>query len=121
MLRVTFHAALGEASLQARAIYFRFCADATLRGPDNALAATRVDDCWLIGQRRFRQLDCAGPVYVRVRTTASATPICMGPYKLVTAAAGLMYADEVPLALHMPGWNGGRDACHEVSLLSGGT
>ena len=117
MLILTFHAALGDSAIQSRATYFRLCADATLRGPDNALAATRFNDCWRVGQRLFRQMDCAGPVLLRVKRTPSAEPISMGPYKLVRSSGGLMYGDDVCLSLHTPGWNGKLDACHEVSLL----
>jgi hypothetical protein len=117
MLRLTFHAALGDLAVQSRATYFRFCADATLRGPDNSLAATRVDGFWRIGQRLFRQMDCLGPVLLRVRRTPSAVPISMGPYNVVRAADGLMYGDDVCLSLRTPGWDSGLDACHEVSLL----
>lgn len=117
MIRLTFHASLGEGVLQSRATFFRFCADATLRGPDNSLAATRVDDCWRIGQRLFREWNCIGPVLVRVRKTPAAVPISMGPYRLLRAAHGVLYGDEVCLSLRMPGWSDGVDACHEVALL----
>jgi hypothetical protein len=117
MLRLTFYASLGQHAAQARARSFRLCADATLRGHDNSLTATRVDGAWLLGRRSYRHFDCAGPVLLIVRRSASDPPISMGPFRLVRAGAALIWGDDELLSLHVPGWCAGRDAVHEVSLV----
>lgn len=119
MLRLTFYASLGQHAAQTRARSFRLCADATLRGHDNSLAATRVGGSWRVGGRSFRQFECAGPVRLIVRRTASDRPISMGPFRLVRAGAALIWGDDQLLSLRVPGWPAGRDAVYEVSLVDG--
>ena len=119
MLRMTFRTVPGESIVHTRACCYRFCADGTLRGEDNFIAATRVDDCWRLGQRLFRELECAGPVFLRARKTPSASPVGLGPYNLLRTAAGAVYADEIRLGICLPTLHRDpADSWHEVSLLT---
>jgi len=47
-------------------MYFRICADATLRGSDNAIAARYSERLWQLGPRQYRSFECSGPVFLRV-------------------------------------------------------
>lgn len=117
MLRLTFSAALGQDAVQTRAKGFRLCADSTLRGNDNSLAATRINGFWFIGQRLFRQFECDGPVLLIVRKNVSDPPIPLGPFDRIRAGAALIWGDEELLWARVPGWSAGRDSIHEVSLI----
>jgi hypothetical protein len=118
MLRLTFRTVLGESLVHTRAPCFRFCADGTLRAEDNFIAATRVDDCWRLGHRLFRELECAGPVFLRARKAPGTNPVALGPFNLVRTAGGLVYADEVRLDICLPTLHRDpADSWHEVSLL----
>jgi hypothetical protein len=119
MLRMTFRTVLGETLAHTRAFCFRFCADGTLRAEDNFVAATRVDDCWRLGHRLFRELECAGPVFLRARKTPGTAPVGLGPFNLVRTAGGLVYADDVCLDIRLPTLHRDPvDAWHEVALLT---
>jgi hypothetical protein len=117
VLRLTFHAFQGEHAVQARARSFRLCADATLRGHDNSLAATRVDGVWRLARRSFKWFDCAGPVFLIVRRTALDPPLSIGPFKLVRAGAALLWGDEELLWPRVPGWADGGGSFREVSFV----
>jgi hypothetical protein len=104
--------------VQARAIGFRLCADATLRAQDNSLTATRAGGSWLVGGRPFRQFDCGGPVMLLVRRVPAARPVKLGPFRLVRAGAALIWGDDQLLSLRVPGWGADRDAVYEVSLVA---
>jgi hypothetical protein len=118
MITLTFRSALGESQMQTRAAYFRFCADGTLRANGNSVAATREDDCWRLGQRLFRELECSGPVYVRARRTADAAPVRLGPYSVLRTAAGLVYGDDACLDVRLPTVNREpAQSWYEVALL----
>jgi hypothetical protein len=118
MITLTFRSALGESQVQTRASYFRFCADGTIRANGNSVAATRVNDCWRLGQRLFRELECTGPVYLRARRTADSASVGYGPYSLVRTAAGLVYGDDECLEVRLPALH--REPAYswyEVALL----
>jgi hypothetical protein len=118
MLTLSFPVGPGETPVQSRAHCFRFCADGTLRGGDNSIAATRVNDEWRLGQRLFRELQCGGPVVIRARKTATANATCYGPFDLVRAVAGLLTADDAGLGIYLPTWESSTaDSWHEVVLL----
>ncbi len=119
MLRLTFRTVLGETLVHTRACCFRFCADGTLRAEDNFVAATRVDDCWQLGHRLFRELECAGPVFLRARKSRGTAPVGLGPFNLVRTAGGLVYADDVCLDIRLPTLHRDPiDSWHEVALLT---
>jgi len=120
MLRLTFRALHGEAAMVlTRAAYFRICEDATLRGPDNTVAAVYADRCWLLGSRRFRSFDCEGPVYLRVKDTAGSIAQS-GPYDFVRAAEGALYTQDICLGTYFPGLEplSSQDHWREIALLS---
>jgi len=108
----------GETMVYSRAHCFRFCADGTLRGGDNSIAAIRVNDSWRLGQRLYRELQCGGPVLARARKTATAKPAHFGPFELLRSAAGLLSADNAGLEIYLPTWERSiADAWYEVMLL----
>ena len=118
MLKLTFRTVLGESLVHTRAFCFRFCADGTLRAEGNFVAATREDDCWRLGQRLFRELECAGPVYLRARKSPGTAFVKLGPFNLIRTAGGLVYADDVCLDVRLPTLHRDpADSWHEVSLL----
>jgi hypothetical protein len=118
MLKLTFRTVPGESLVHTRASCFRFCADGTLRAEGNYVAATRVDDCWRLGQRLFREFECAGPVYMRARKTPDAAPVGLGPFNLIRTAGGHVYADDVCLDVRLPTLHRDpADSWHEVALL----
>ena len=104
--------------MQARAIGFRLCADATLRAQDNSLTATRAGGSWLVGRRSYRRFDCGGPVMLVVRNGVAGRGKRLGPFRLVRAGAALIWGDDELLSLRMPGWGAGREAAYEVSLVA---
>jgi hypothetical protein len=118
VLTLTFHPTSGDLPAQTRAIYFRFCADGTLRGADNAIAAVYTDNRWRLGQRWFRELECAGPVWLRCRE-AEGRAFVKGPYSSVRTVNGQLFVDDVELPMDIPGWrNRADEAPSELSLLS---
>ena len=78
MITLTFRALNGESVMLVRGAYFRICADGTLRGPDNAVAASYTNGLWQLGKRRHRTLECREAVYLRV-TTSDGQRECIGP------------------------------------------
>lgn len=118
LLTLTLRAVYGDSLVQLRAASFRFCADGTIRANGNSLAATRVDDCWRLGQRLFRDFECVGPVYLRARRTAAVASQAFGPFALVRTAGALVYGDEACLDVKLPNPHHERaETWHEVSLL----
>jgi hypothetical protein len=110
------------ATVLARAAYFRICEDATLRGPDNTVAAVYTAHFWLFGHRRFRSFDCDGPVYLRVRS-GTGSLAQTGPYDFLRAAEGALYTQDTCLGVYLPGADPRAFADHwrEITLLSSAT
>jgi hypothetical protein len=101
------------------ASFLRFCADGTLRGPDNYVVARCVDGTWHVGGRAHREIECEGPVRVRVRSGASATPVHLGPFRQLRTINGVLHGDDTCLNVLMPGRNAAEaTTCHELTLLS---
>ncbi|MDE2447744.1 MAG: hypothetical protein KGO22_02155 [Gammaproteobacteria bacterium] len=88
MITLTFRALNGESLMLVRGAYFRICADGTLRGPDNAVAASYTNGLWQLGRRRHRTLECREAVYIRV-TTSDGQRECIGPYEYLKVAGGI--------------------------------
>jgi hypothetical protein len=65
LITLTFRPLHGESPTLVRGLYFRICADGTLRGPDNAIAASYAGNRWRLGLRAFRSFECATPLYLR--------------------------------------------------------
>ncbi len=118
MLRLSFRSPIGEAPTRTAAAFFRFCADGTLRGPENYVVARCVGGTWTMGGRSHRELDCEGPVKLRVLMGALDAPLLLGPFTQVRSAAGMLYGDERCLNVYLPGRNPATQAgCHELTML----
>jgi hypothetical protein len=101
------------------AAYVRFCADGSLRGPDNYLIARCVEGLWHVAGRVHRELECEGPVRVRVVSRANAAPTHLGPYRQLRTVNGVLHGDDACLNMLMPGRNAAEArSCHELTLLS---
>lgn len=118
MLVLNFPEMPGGALVHSRSHCFRFCADGTLRGADNAVAAVHTQGAWRLGQRLLRDIECTGPVLVRARRTRTSLVTRCGPFDQLNIAEGLLHADGVCLPLVLPDW--GRtagDGWYELMLL----
>jgi len=121
MIRLNFRSVKGDAPTLTVATFFRFCADGTLRGPDNYLVARCVEGCWQVSGRIHRELDCEGPVRVRLTVGEHEPPVHLGPFAHLRTAGGMLYGDDACLNILMPGRSTqGAGACHELTLLSEG-
>jgi hypothetical protein len=119
VITLKFRAVGTESPVLARAVYFRICSDATLRGPDNSVAAIYENRHWLVGQRRFRSFDCDGPVYLRTRTDEGSL-VRTGPYSFLRESEGAFYAAlDASLGIYVPGAepDGSRVHWREIALL----
>lgn len=112
----------GDSPTLVRGMHFRICADATLRGPDNAIAAHYSTRLWLLGQRPYRAFECSGPVYLRV-TNSDGSRAHLGPYSFIKAADGGIYTENSCLGLHATRAEAGfsPDVWREIALLSDAT
>ena len=119
MITLTFRALDGESVMLVRGAYFRICADATLRGPDNAVAASYTNGFWQLGRRRHRTLECREAVYLRV-TTSDGQRECIGPYESLKVAGGDIFSNNIYLGAHSRGepYLSETDIWREVALLS---
>jgi hypothetical protein len=120
LLRLNFRSMRGDVATPAVAACFRFCSDGTLRAPDNYIVGTRSHGSWKIGGRQHREIDCEGPVRVRMRLTARSAPVFFGPFAELHSVGGVLYGDNTCLDLHIPAAEHGPDLqCHELTLLAG--
>ena len=119
MITLTFRPLQGEVATLARGAYFRICADGTLRGPDNEVAARYADRRWQLGQRHYREFECSGNIFLRV-TDHEDQLERLGPYDYVRAAEGALFSRHVRLGTHSPGTSHEVATYHwrEVALLS---
>lgn len=102
-----------------RGAYFRICADGTLRGPDNAVAASYTNGLWQLGGRRHRTLECREAVYLRV-TTSDGQRECIGPYEGLRVTGGAIFSNDTYLGAHTRGESYLPEAAiwREIALLS---
>ena len=109
----------GDSPILVRGMHFRICADATLRGPDNAIAAHYSKRAWLLGSRQYRAFECSGPVYLRVRNSVGRRGH-LGPYTFIKAADGAIYSADNCLGLHPTQSEAGLspDVWCEIAFLS---
>jgi hypothetical protein len=78
-----------------------------------------VDGCWQVSGRMHREIDCEGPVRLRVFMGAQGAPLQLGPFEHLRTAAGMLYGDDSCLNIFVPGRNPGSvDTCRELTLLS---
>ena len=102
MITLTFRAMSGESVTHVRGAYFRICADGTLRGPDNDVAASYTDGQWQLGRGRHRVLECREAVYLRV-TTSDGQRECIGPYGDLKVTGGEIFSNDTYLGAHSAG------------------
>lgn len=118
LLRLNFHAGQGDAPTLILATFVRFCSDGSLRGPDNYVVAQSADGLWKLGGRLHRELDCEGPVRVRIVSRAGESAIQHGPFTHLRTIGGVLHADDSCLHVCMPGRSSETAAkCHEISFL----
>jgi hypothetical protein len=119
VLRLTFQAWKGDAPTLVLAPFVRFCPDGTLRGPDNFLVAKCVDGLWHLGGRAHRDLDCEGPVRVRITAREREAPVHHGPFQHVRTVNGVLHGDDASMNVRVPGRiDDGAASCHELAFLS---
>ena len=117
-MRVSFHAGPGDSPTLMLASFVRFCADGSLRGPDNYVVARCIDGLWQVGGRAHRELDCKGPVRVRITPRPGEVPVHHGPFQNLRTVDGVLHADDSSLHVRMPGRGEGVDPrCHEIAFL----
>jgi hypothetical protein len=114
VLRLNFRSLKSDSPTLITALFVRFCADGTVRGPDNYVVARRVDGAWHISGKMHRELDCEGPL--RLRVSAGRASSQLGPFRHVRASSGILYADETRLDVRLPGTETG--ASDELTMLS---
>jgi len=119
VITLTFRPLSGESVILVRGVYFRICADGTLRGPDNAVTASYTDGFWQLGRRQNRILECREPVYLRV-TTSDGQRDCIGPYECLKVTGGAIFSNDTYLGAHTRGdsYLPQSDIWQEVALLS---
>jgi hypothetical protein len=118
LLRVSFYAGKADTPTLMLASFVRFCADGCLRGPDNYVVARCVEGLWQVGGRAHRELDCEGPVRVRITPRPGAAPVHHGPFKQLRTIDGVLHADDACLNVSMPGRIGTDSTpCHEIAFL----
>ena len=112
----------GESPVLVRGMHFRICTDATLRGPDNAIAASYSKGLWRLGQRQHRAFECSGPIFLRV-TNSDGSRSLLGPYNFIKAAEGAIFTQDSCLGIHASRTEGSLspDVWREIALLSDGT
>ncbi len=120
MITLTFRPLHGEAPALVRGVYFRICADGTLRGPDNAVAANYAERRWQLGPRPFLHFECTGPIYLRV-TDHEDRREHLGPFEFLRAAEGAIFSNQACLGIHAPGGalESTTSRWREVTLLAG--
>lgn len=118
LLRLNFHAGQGDPPTLMLARFVRFCADGSLRGPDNYVIAHCSEGCWQVGGRSHRELDCEGPVRVRIISSPGEPAIHHGPFRQLRTIGGVLHGDDCSLQVCMPGRVSQFAAqCHEISFI----
>jgi hypothetical protein len=102
LITLTFRPVHGESQVLVRGAYFRICADGTLRGPDNAVAASYTNGFWQLAQRQHRSFECDQPVCLRVRADGRHERI--GPYECVKASGGAIFTRDTCIGVYSTGW-----------------
>jgi hypothetical protein len=121
MLRLNFRTGKGESPKLILTSFVRFCADGTLRGPENYLVARCAESGWWVGGVLHRELECEGPVRLRVTAGAGGSFVHFGPFSLVRTAGGEFYGDETRLNIPIPGSSPEVARLgHELTMLSEG-
>jgi hypothetical protein len=121
LITLTFRPVHGELPVLVRGMHFRICADATLRGPDNAVAASYSKGLWRLGSRPHRAFESSGPIYLRI-TNSDGSRSHLGPYNFIKAAEGAIFTQDRCLGIHAsrPDTEVTPDVWREIALLSDG-
>ncbi len=115
---MNFHGGLGDPPALMLATFVRFCADGCLRGPDNYVVAQCAEGLWQFGGRAHRELECEGPVRVRITARRGGPSTEHGPFRHLRTVAGVLHGDDCCLHVCMPGRASEFAArCHEISFL----
>lgn len=119
MLRVIFNAGPDSPRTVLAATFLRFCADGSVRGPDNCVVARCVDGLWRIREREHRELGCEGAAIVRITLRPGEPPTLHGPFQQLRTVAGVLHDAGTCLGVCLPGrTNVLAVGCHEITLLS---
>ncbi len=105
MLRLNFQSLRGDSPTLMIASCVRFSADGTMRGPDNFVIAKCIDGSWQVGGRLHRELNCEGPVQVRLMLAHLREPRVLGPFREVHTRGGMLYGDDTCLNFSLPARN----------------
>ncbi len=120
MITLSFRPLQNGSAILVRGAHFRICADGTLRGPDNTVAARYLDSLWYLGHKRHGSFDCTGPILLRI-THLHGQREYIGPYDSVRATNGTIVGDDGCLGVHAVRDGQGSampDVWQEVSFLS---
>jgi hypothetical protein len=118
LLRVNFLVGKGDTPTLMLASFVRFCADGTLRAADNYVVARCVEGLWHVSGRSHRELECEGPVRVRITSRPGETPVQHGPFRHLRTLDGVLHADDYSLNVRMPGRDhGDSPRCHEIAFV----
>ena len=119
MITLTFSRASPHFPISVRAVFFRICADSTLRGPDSSVIATYTEHRWKLGKRGCNEFLCTDPVFLRVMD-AEGRSEKLGPYEFLRGAEGALFTNGRCLGSHSPTWSGELQGnlWHEITLLS---
>jgi len=119
VITLTFRPLSGESVVLIRGVFFRICADGTLRGPDNAVSASYSEGLWQLGRRQHRILECREPIYLRV-TSADGQREHIGPYGGIKVTGGAIFSNDTYLGAHTRGesYIPEADIWREIALLS---
>jgi len=100
-------------------MHFRICADATLRGSSNEIAAVYAMRLWQLGHRQYRAFECGGSIYLRV-THSDGGRERLGPYEFVKVAEGAIFTHDNRLGMHTspPDAGASADVWQEIAFLS---
>jgi hypothetical protein len=99
LIFLNFRPLQSGSAVVVRGAHFRICADGTLRGPDNTIAARYLERLWHLGQKRYLSFECGGALYLRV-TNRRGQRECIGPYATLRAADGAIFTQDSCLGVH---------------------
>lgn len=119
MLRLNFRTGKGDPPRLILASFLRFCADGTLRGPENFVVARRTEGGWWVAGILHREFDCEGPMRLRLLNDDRRDPTTLGPINFLRSAGNEFHANDSQLRIPIPGLSRPGDP-RELVLLSEG-
>jgi hypothetical protein len=119
VLRLNFRSVRGDPPTLMLAACVRFCADGTMRGPDNYVVARAIEGGWQVSGRLHRELECEGPLRLRLVMDQRDAPKLLGPFQQVRTMGGILYGDDACLNVRVPGIpSNGAGHCHQLTIFS---